>query len=64
MLFIFFGGGGTDGGFDQVLLLEAFMLLLMGVPDDDLDWGVAFQGIQGSGVQAPHLMECQVLLKL
>lgn len=36
MLFIFLGEGGTDGGFDQVLLLEAFILLLMGVPDDAL----------------------------
>lgn len=36
MLFIFLGGGGTDGGFDEILLLEAFMLPPMGVPDDDL----------------------------
>lgn len=39
MLFIFFffgGGRGTDRSFDQVLLLEAFVLLLLGVPDDDL----------------------------
>lgn len=42
MLFIFLGGGGTYGGFDEVLLLEAFMLLLMGVPDDDLHQGAAF----------------------